>query len=173
MALLGMVWWAQSRDENPDAGSPATTIANATTTDPTTTTSSTTTLITTTTSTTAPTTTTTTIDPGPVIESFVDIFTDAIERQDSELLVDKLHPAVINLFGEEACRTFVSEEILQLQQYRLIGEVEGPTSQVVADTTLDMFQAPVAFVFQGQEFTSEAAFAFENGEVTWFTQCGG
>ncbi len=89
------------------------------------------------------------------------------------MLVGTLHPAVISLFGEETCRAFISEEILLLQQYRLIGQVEGPIPQVVADTTLDMFRAPAAFVFQGQEFTSEAVFAFENGEVRWFTQCGG
>jgi hypothetical protein len=171
IALFGVVGWMRSADQIPDAGptTTATTMPDPTTTPP----STTTTVAPTTTSTTVSTTTTTTIDAGPVIESFVDIFTDAIERQDTELLVDTLHPAVIGLFGEEACRAFISEEILQLQQYRLIGEVEGPTPQMVADTALDMFRAPAAFVFQGQEFTSEAAFAFDNGEVRWFTQCGG
>ena len=79
---------------------------------------------------------------------------------------------MISLFDAESCRDFISGEILQLEQYQLIGEVDGPTRQVIADTTLDMYKAPAAFVFQGQEFTSDAAFAFVDGEVRWFTQCG-
>lgn len=174
IALAGVIGWVSSPDRAPSAESSTTTTRPPTTVEPTTTTSSTTTTVApTTTTTTAPTTTTTTIDAGPLIESFVNTFTGAIQRQDTELLVDTLHPAVINLFGEDTCRAFISEEILQLQQYRLIGEVEGPTTQVVADLTVDMYTAPTAFAFQGQEFTSEAAFAFVDGEVRWFTQCGG
>jgi hypothetical protein len=174
IALVGVVGWMRSGERDPDAGPSTTTTAVTTPANPTATEPSTTTTVApTTTSTTVPSTTTTTIDAGPAIESFVDTFTDAIERQDIELLVDTLHSAVISLFGEDTCRAFIFEEILQLQQYRLIGQVEGPMPQVVADTTIDMFRAPAAFVFQGQEFTSEAGFAFENGEVRWFTQCGG
>ncbi len=123
------------------------------------------------TTTTAP-TTTTTIDATREIEAFVDAFVDAIAREDMEFLFETLHPAVISLFDEPTCRTFISEEILQLAEYRLIGEVDGPTLQSIGSTTVEMFRAPVAFTFQGQAFTSEATFAFDGSEVRWFTQCG-
>ena len=173
--IVGLLGWAVSGDEETDPLLLTTTTAPATTSsEPSTTIPSTTsTAAPTTTSTTVPPTTTTTIDAGPAIESFVDTFIDAIARQDTEFLLETLHPAVISLFDAGSCRAFISEEILQLEQYRLIGEVEGPTSQMIADMTLDMYRAPVAFAFQGQEFTSEAAFAFVDGEVRWFTQCEG
>lgn len=176
IALIGVVGWLRSGDRDPDTRTPTTTTAATMTIDPATTSSSTssttTTVSTTTTSTTVPTTTTTTIDARPAIESFIDLFTDAIAREDTDFLLARLHPAVLDLFGEEACRAFISEEILLLEQYRLIGEVMGPTPQVVADVRVDVYRAPAAFVFQGQEFTSEAGFALEDGEVRWFTQCG-
>lgn len=100
------------------------------------------------------------------------MFTDAITHADTELLLEALHPAVISLFDEDSCRAFIEDEVLELDRYRLIGEVEGPERQVVADMEIEMYTAPVAFAFQGQEFTSEAAFAFLDGQVRWFTQCG-
>ena len=172
IAFVGLLGWVSAGDEEPET-STTTLAASAMVEKSTTTSSTTTTSAPTTTSTTVPTTTTTTIDAGPAIEAFVDAFTDAIAREDTDFLLETLHPAVISLFDTESCRAFISEEILQLEQYRLIGEVDGPTRQVVADITLDMYRAPAAFVFQGQEFTSEAAFAFEDGDARWFTQCGG
>lgn len=121
--------------------------------------------------TTLPLATTTTIDSNAAIQTFVPTFADAIARQDVEYLLNTLHPSVFALFDEQACRSFITDEILQLEQYRLIGEADGPTTQLVAETEVDMYQAPVAFALQGQEFTSEAAFAFVDDEVRWFTQC--
>lgn len=172
IALAGVVGWATSGSGDPESAAMTTTTSPASTLTQSTPSTSAATTTTATTSTTTPSTTTTTVDAAPAIESFVDRFTDAITRVDTELLLQTLHPAVIALFDEGTCRQFISEEILQLEQYRLIGEVEGPTRQVVADMTVDMYRAPVAFAFQGQEFTSEAAFAFEDGEPRWFTQCG-
>ena len=122
--------------------------------------------------TTLPPATTTTIDANAAIQTFVPTFAEAIAIQDVEYLLDTLHPSVFALFDEETCRSFITDEILQLEQYRLIGEADGPTTQLVAETEVDMYQAPVAFAFQGQEFTSEAAFAFVENQVRWFTQCG-
>lgn len=174
IAMAGVTGWAMSASDGPDPGPSTTTTTPVTTTsEPTTSSSTTTTIATTTTSTTIPTTTTTTIDATSAIGSFVDMFTDAIGRQDTELLLETLHPAVINLFGEETCRAFIAEEILLLERYRLIGEVRGPTPQVITGTTVKMYRAPTAFVIQGQEFRSDAEFAFENGEVRWFAQCRG
>lgn len=174
VALTGVGAWLLSKPDVPSGGSSTsvtetTVIPASTTTLPVTTT----TTEPATTSTTVPPTTTTTLDADAAIASFVPVFADAIDRQDGDFLFDTLHPAVLALFDEATCRAFIADEILQLGQYRLIGEVDGPTTQLVADMEVEMYQAPVAFVFQGQEFTSEAAFALVEDSVRWFTQCGG
>lgn len=172
LALIGVAWWAVSGDGESEP--PATTETTATSLPTSTSQPSTTTTTSepTTTSTTVATTTTTTIDARGAIQTFVPAFAEAIARQDVEFLLGTLHPSVFVLFDEDTCRGFITDEILLLEQYRLIGEVDGPTSQLVAEMEVDMYQAPVAFAFQGQEFTSEAAFALVEGQVRWFTQCG-
>lgn len=169
LALAGVVGLLLSGDSPPEPRSTTTTIPQTSTTEPPPTTTTTEPA---TTSTTVVTTTTTNIDAGSAIQAFVTTFADAIARQDVAYLLATLHPAVLALFEEETCRAFISEEILQLEQYRLIGEADGPTPQVVAEMQVEMYQAPVAFAFQGQEFTSEAAFSLVDGQVRWFTQCG-
>ncbi len=172
IALVGIAGWLFSGagDSEPPATTEATTTSlPAAGSQPSTTT---TTTGPTTTSTTVATTTTTTIDVAGAIETFVPTFADAIAREDIEFLIGTLHPSVFALFDEETCRSFISDEILLLEQYRLIGEVDGPTPQLVSEMEVEMYQAPVAFAFQGQEFTSEAAFALVEGQVRWFTQCG-
>lgn len=161
LVAAGIGGWVMSA-----GGEPTTTVATSTTApDPTTT-------ATLQVTTTAAPTTTTTIDATGEIEEFVEAFVDAIAREDVEFLFETLHPAIISLFDEPACRTFISEDIVQLAEYRLIGEVDGPTLQSIGSTTVEMFRAPVAFTFQGEDFTSEATFAFDGSEVRWFTQCG-
>lgn len=177
VALIGLIGWVTAGDgEEPttEAAEETTTLQVTTTLEPTTTTTlqPTTTTLPPTTTTSAPTTTTTIFDTSGAIEDFVAVFAGAIARQDVEFLMSTIHPSVLTLFDAESCRTFVEEEILLLEDYRLTGDVEGPESQTIADTTVSIFRAPVAFTFQGQEFTSEAGFAFEGPEVRWFTQCG-
>lgn len=172
IALIGIAAWLFSGNgsSEPPAATEGSTIGLSTSTSQPST--ATTTGEPTTTSTTVAITTPTTIDASGAIQSFVPMFADAIAREDVEFLLGTLHPSVFTLFDEETCRTFISDEILLLDQYRLIGDVDGPTAQLVAEMEVEMFQAPVAFAFQGQEFTSEAAFALVEGQVRWFTQCG-
>ena len=173
IALIGILGWLFSGDGGSEPASttvaPIPTQSSVASTRPS---PSTTTTALPTTTTTKPRATTTSIDANSAIDTFVPTFADAIAGQDVEFLLATLHPSVFVLFDVETCRSFINDEILQLEQYRLIGEAEGPTTQLVAETEVDMYQAPVAFVFQGQEFTSEAAFAFVEDQVRWFTQCG-
>lgn len=130
-----------------------------------------TTLVAGTTTTSVPATTTTTLDAAAEIEAFVEEFSAAIERRDIDFLLGTLHPAVIELFSEELCRTFIEDEILLLGDYRLTGEIDGPTRQTIGSFTINMYAGPVAFTFQGQDFEGDAAFAIEENGVTWFSEC--
>ncbi len=129
-----------------------------------------------TTTTTAPVTTTeavttTTIAPAVVIETFVSEYAAAIGAGDVEFLFDTIHPAVINRYGEEACRRIIRDEFLLITDYRMVGDVDGPDSEQFDGVTIDVYRVPVAFGFQGREFESQAAFAFDAGAVRWFTDC--
>lgn len=180
MAFAGAVGWATSGEgDSPVAGASTTTTSTSTADRPDATTTSLNTNPTeseperqpaTTSTTVAP--TTTTIDAIAEIEAFVVDFAAAIEREDEDFLFDRLHSAVLTLFNETECRTFIEEQILQLENYRQTGDVTGPAPQTIADVVVDMYTTPVAFGFQGQDVTSDAAYAFEDSEVRWFTQCG-
>ncbi len=124
-----------------------------------------------TTTTGVPATTTTTLDTAVAIETFVEEFSDAIERQDVDSLITALHPAVLEAFNEALCRAFIEDEILLLGDYRLTGPIQGPTPQTIGSFTVDMYTGPVAFTFQGQDFEPDASFAIEGNGVTWFTEC--
>ena len=122
------------------------------------------------TTTAAPATTTTTVDLVSAIDAFVPTFADAIARGDVDFLYESLHPIVTDLFDEELCRSFIEAEILLLEDYRLIGDVTGPETENIGGQAIDAFTGPVGFGFQGEEFESNATFAYEEG-VRWFTEC--
>ena len=181
LVVIGAVMLV-SRGEGATTAETLAATATTSTANPTTTTTTTTTLapaITTTTS--LATTTTTTIaevtttsqplDAQAEIESFFLGHAAAIKASDIDILMNTLHPAVIEVHGEELSRSFIEREILALVDYRLTGGVTGPESQTVAGSTFDVYSAPVAFTFSGEDFDASADFAFENGEVRWLTQC--
>jgi cytoskeletal protein RodZ len=184
VALVGVIGWATSGgyDTEPVAATtttseaPSTTAPNTATTAsaPTTQDATTTTVSATTsqaTTTTAPQTTTTTVSATDVIAAFVPAFAQAIADGDVDGLMATLHPAVIAAGGEELCRAFVEREILELMDYRLTGEVTGPRSATFGSASVEMYEAPIAFTFQGAAFDDTAQFTLVDGEVRWFATC--
>jgi hypothetical protein len=113
-------------------------------------------------------TTTTTVDPATLVEAFVVDFAAAIEAEDVEYLFATLSPDVVDLFGADLCRSFIEDEILLLEDYRLSGDVTRITD--TGSGPVDQFEAPVTFTFQGSEFESNAMFALDDG-VRWFGEC--
>lgn len=118
-----------------------------------------------------PTTSTTTLPDPADVEVFVNQFVAWIEASDSAALVGRLHPVVIEEYGVDLCQEFVEREILALENYRSTGSVNGPEASQFGSVDIDVYRVPVAFIFQGEEFTSDAAFAFVEGTVHWFATC--
>lgn len=119
--------------------------------------------------------TTTTLRPETV-EEFVDLFAAALTSGDQEFVVGRLHPAVIEGYTEEACRTWVGDEIMALSDYRLTGAATGPVDKGVSiagqpATIVGVYSAPVSFTFRGQSFDSTADFAVVEGLVRWLGSC--
>lgn len=131
-----------------------------------------------TTTTAAPTTTTTTETPVPdeTVDEFTEAFAAALEVQDLEFLFDRLHPTVIDRFGEASCRSHLAAEFSPMRDYRIVGTVTGPESREVetptGTVTLEVFDAEVAFSYLGQEFEATGTFSLVGGEMHWFATCG-
>jgi hypothetical protein len=113
---------------------------------------------------------------GPAAETvadFVVAFAAAIDAGDTDYLVARLHPVVVDLYGEEACRAFIAAEILALEGYHLVGPPQGPQVGSVGEYEVpDYYTATAAFGYQGGSFETPASFALVDGEVRWFTECG-
>lgn len=147
------------------------TTASSTTTEPTTTT----TAAETTTTTAAATTTTTTLAPEAVIATFIGEFSSAITTEDTDWLLDNLHPSIILGYTEELCRSFIDREILELKEYTLIGDITGPVTKTletgVGDVTVEgIYEAETSFVFNGKSYEAKADFVFDD-QVSWLTKC--
>lgn len=173
VTILGIVLWLGSGDVPSSNGTSTTTsISDATTSTqarPSTTQPGPTTSLATTT--TVEVTTTTTLDTSAAIEEFIVAFNAAITGSDIDFLYDALHPSVPSLFGGDFCRQFIEDQILLLEDYRLTGGVEGPEIQNIDGADVELYRAPAAFTFQGEQFEAEAGFAFVGGMVRWLTTC--
>lgn len=134
------------------------------------------------TTTSEPTTTaapTTTTIPPQTVEDFVAEYRIALDEDDVDFLFDRLHPLVVEAYGEEVCRTWVETEVLALEDYQLEGEASGPADQLFTDpdgeqfAIADTFTAPVSFTFQGERFEADAQFALVDSLMFWLGTCNG
>jgi hypothetical protein len=127
------------------------------------------------TSTTSSTAVATTAVPPEMVEDFVIAFRVAVDAEDVAFLMERLHPIVLEVFGEKLCRAFIEREILQLENYVQAGPVEGPTTRSFETPSGSgeavTFSVPVEFVFQGQHFEDTARYGPVDGEMHWFTEC--
>ncbi len=159
-----------------DGGTPTAAPTTSTSPTPTTSPASTTVAETTVTTTSSTSTTTTTAVQSESVEDFMVLFGLAIAAGDVEFLLDRLHPAAVGGFGIDLCRSWIEAEILQLDDYRLTGPVEGPRDQSFTTpsgtgTIQDAYSAPVSFIFQGQLFNAEGGFALIDTTMHWLGQC--
>jgi len=119
------------------------------------------------------------LSPGVIdaIGAFVNVFNSAFQDGDSESLYQLLNPAVIDLYGEEACRVYM-EEIVQIPtsiEYldaTKVGawdwERDGVTIPV--EHTYSVF---VNFTAQDQTIQQELHLTLPGDDsVRWFTDCG-
>jgi hypothetical protein len=167
-------------EEEPVAAPSAQTTEPPTTTPPATDPSSTTTTAqtptTTSSSTTISSSTTTTTLPPEAVDDFVLAFREALEADDLDFAFSRLHPAVIEAYGEDLCRAWTEREILALDEYQTTGPFSelGETTVNLPDGAVpvaELFEVPISFVFQGQFFEDNASFAREDGLIYWLGNC--
>jgi len=173
LVLAGL--WALSRTRDTDTIATTPIPTTTTTNPPPTTTLPIITSTTSTTTTSTSTTTSSTIPPETVAE-FVDLYVAALESDDAEFLLERLHPVVVNAYGRDLCRSWIEREVLGLSDYRINGDITGPSTQTIELPTGAVelsfaYRAPVEFVFAGETVAAEAGFARVGREVRWLGVC--
>ncbi len=176
--VAGILETAGSSGDGPTPGTPSTTTSVAL---PATTAASSPSTTGAPTTTAAPTTTTreprsTTTIAVETVDEFVAAFAQALAQGDVEFVFSRLHPAVIDLYGEDLCRAWTEREIMTLGEYQLKGAVEGPDDVMVSAggetrAVQDVYVAPIRFTFQGEAFDSQGQYALLDGVVHWLGVC--
>ncbi|MFQ5968027.1 MAG: hypothetical protein ACE5MI_10505 [Acidimicrobiia bacterium] len=99
----------------------------------------------------------------------------AIDAQDVSFLMERLHPVVIDAYGTDRCRAFVTREILQLENYEQTGEAIGPIIRAfetaTGSTAAQTYEVPVAFDYQGQHYEGTALLGLNAETMYWFAEC--
>ncbi len=184
IAIIGLVWLLMGDFSDPvTASAPLTsdvpdTTAATTEAPPQTTTTAleATTTIAPTTTTAAPTTTTvppttTTAVPDETVAEFLVAYREALDADDLDFLFDRLHPVVKDSFGEQLCRDFVAREIAALDNYEATADPGEPVPRSILGMSVQMYEVPIAFDFQGQHFEAVGTFALVDGRIHYFAEC--
>lgn len=111
-----------------------------------------------------------------LVETFTADLVDAMQSHDVTFLFDRLHPAILNIYGAEACQTYLGSiagysniEVLQISgPGDWIFERDGTSTPIQDAYTIDAnFTLP-----EGQVNPAVAHFALIDREMSWFTDCG-
>jgi hypothetical protein len=122
----------------------------------------------------APSTTTTTTPPeNPV--SFLGLLGAAIRTGDTEFLVSRLHPAVIERFGEATCRAEVATLHDPTSQFTVksVGTAETWNWTIGKQSTPIANAIPLAVtrVAYGQSLSATVHVVIIDGKGRWFNDC--
>jgi hypothetical protein len=111
------------------------------------------------------------------VEAFIEAYNAAYRSGNVQTLFDNLHPAVLERYGAEACRTYLEQvieepvelELLQAEPLESWNWERDDRSTVVPNALAVL----VNFTAQGQSEQREVHFALrEDGTLAWFTDCG-
>ena len=182
LVVVAGVGWAMTAGGGSEPGLAAPTLLETVTIPPATTPTTTTTVaVTTTTSQVVESTTslppeTTPPSGSELVAGFVPVFAQAIADGDLEYVLSRLHPDIVEAFGDDLCRNWVQRDILALGDYQLDGTVEGPSTGSISTpsgilTFANRFSAPVTFTFSGRAYSVNADFVVVSGEVFFVGTC--
>ena len=111
-----------------------------------------------------------------LVETFTTDLVDAMQSQDVTFLFDRLHPAVLDIYGADACQAYLGS----IAGYSNIGvlQLSGPGDWVferdgTSTPIQDAYTIEANFTLpEGQVNPAVAHFALMDGEMSWFTDCG-
>lgn len=111
-------------------------------------------------------------------EAFYEQFVTAMNEGDAEWPLGRLHPSVVDTFGEEACRTFIDGLFEPTLDIEVTGVGDpAPFSAEIGGRTIEVPDAvPVDIVvsFQGTTLPADTTHLVSiGGLLHWFADCGG
>ena len=113
--------------------------------------------------------------------AFVTAFNAATDADDVDWLFDHLAPAVIDVFGEDACRNYVEDVLVGVSGLAMQSPVRGPIDRVVEVPVPDggtvvvdlrtLYVADIAYRFDGQSRSDSGWLQLVGQEVAYFARC--
>jgi len=111
------------------------------------------------------------------IQSFIDVFNTSFQEGDAEPLFNLLHPAVLDQYGAETCRTYLGETLetpveLDYQNAVLIDSWDWMRDELTTSVN-DAYRVQVNVTI-GEESGEQPMHLVMPGDdsVRWFTDCG-
>jgi len=109
-------------------------------------------------------------------EGFLPVFSAAIRTGDERFLFDRLHPAVVEFYGEEACRVYLRDFVVPDSEFRFRSAAEPAEFTWVVDgrATLvqDVVNVDVTAVSEEGEIDRVIHLGLVEGSLRWFADCG-
>lgn len=110
-------------------------------------------------------------------QGFYDDFNQAFLQQDTSGLIDLLHPAVLDLYGAEACQAYLGEVVETLIEVQVVSVTDfGTWDWVIDGQTIpvdDVYSLDINVIAQGQVTPRQSHVGLrEDGTLGWFTDCG-
>ena len=109
-------------------------------------------------------------------EGFLPVFSAAIRTGDERFLFDRLHPAVVEFYGERACRVYLRDFVVPDSQFVYRSAAEPAEFTWIADgmTTLvqDVVNVDVTAVSEEGEIDRVIHLGIVEGDLRWFADCG-
>jgi len=106
-------------------------------------------------------------------EAFAQAFNDAFQSGDTEALFELLHPAVIDLYGAEACQAYFASVIENPIQIEVLEILEVGTWDWVIDERSTLIVFTFKVTVQGKTSQHEIHLSLsDDGSFLWFTDCG-
>lgn len=112
-----------------------------------------------------------------LVEAFYGVLNTAFETKDVDTLLNNLHPAVIDLYGLDVCRTYLSSVVetptqIELKDVLGVGpwdwEIDSRSTLIEKAYTLE-----IILTAQGEQLAQETHLGLrEDGSLGWFTDCG-
>lgn len=117
--------------------------------------------------------------PAPSVETpeeFLKIFVAAIRGGDADFLLERLHPVVVELYGERTCLRHLKEFrdktiVITLVSARGPGVFRWAVDGHEEDVP-DVLTVKVAFDRQGEGDRQRIHLGIVGSELRWFTDCG-
>ncbi|HEY4396147.1 MAG TPA: hypothetical protein VGO28_00605 [Acidimicrobiia bacterium] len=111
------------------------------------------------------------------VQKFLNELDAAVRDGNTDLRAARLHPAVIERYGEQQCRDFLAgqQDKTRRDKVKEVGKAESfeYATDNLAVTVADALPVQVQSTIKGKKGERDIHLARVNGQLTYFIDCGG